>query len=248
MRSVDLTLDSATARSLAVEASLLEFETIDAYLKWLVENRFDLDVESERGKTLAEHADRIDTVDADSDVAAVAEAATTADLETDDRNGEADRIRDEELSAAADALSSVEDNQLDLFATNAVSQTQRRLGETNETRIQYDTGDESGHPVATNADLDSLDLPGRDPALLDSRRQAVGAAFAFLREVEEATRSDFIEELYESYPAGYESESSWWDCITSGLRQIDRVDPAGQSRRVWRYRTSLGRITRISYE
>lgn len=251
MRSLELTVDDETARSLAVEADLLEFEDVESYLGWLISHRFDVDADGQRGRRLGAYAARRDEVDADDDVAAVASAAASDPGLT--IAGEEDtvaRIEDRELTAAAEALSSVEGQRLDQFVQRAVTQTRQQLGDGLGSGIDYSSREvlsEDRRLGEDITDLDALEVPGWDETLQSRRRTAVGAALAYLKDVEEATRSDFIEELYEEYPAGYESEGSWWSCIKRGLRQVDRVDPARADSRIWRFRTTPGRVTRISY-
>jgi hypothetical protein len=251
MRSLEITVDDETARSLAVEAELLDFEGVAAYLGWLVDNRFAVEADGERGHKLARYAERRSAVDADTDVAAVASVAAGGDDAT--IAGEEDavaRIEDKDLAAAADALSSVEGQRLDEFARRAVIQTREQFGDSVGSGIAYSSRDalEDDHrPGEDITDLDALKVPGWDEDCKRRRRRAVGAALAYLKDVEEASRSDFIEELYEEYPANYGSEQSWWTCIKRGLRQVDRVDPAREHSRIWRFRTTPGRVTRISY-
>jgi hypothetical protein len=253
MRSLELTVDDETARSLAVEAELLDFDGIEAYLAWLVANRFALEDDSQRGRRLDAYAARRDDVDAeaDADVAAVASAAAgDGGLTIAGEEDSVARIEDRELEAAADALSSVEGQRFDEFVQRAVAQTREQLGDGLGSGIDYssrETLDDDRRLGEDITDLDDLEVPGWDDDLQSRRRRAVGAALAFLKDVEEATRSDFVGELYEEYPAGYASEQSWWSCIKQGLRQVDRVDPAREDSRVWRFRTTPGRVTRISY-
>lgn len=251
MRSLELTIDDETARSLAVESELLDFDDLSEYLGWLIENRFAIETESDRGRRLENYALRRTEVDADADVAAVASAVAGGGEPT--IAGEEDvvaRIEDRELAAAAEALSSVEGQRLDEFARRAVTQTREQLGDGVGSGIDYSSREQLSddrHLGEDITDLDELDVPGWDEKLQTRRRRAVGAALAYLKDVEEATRSDFIEELYEEYPAGYASEQSWWGCIKRGLRQVDRVDPAREDSRIWRFRTTPGRVKRISY-
>lgn len=159
------------------------------------------------------------------------------------------RITDESLADTADALTSVEAHRIDEFARRAVSETSDRLGTSVTSGLSYRSGGSLGsetRPGETITDLDELDVPGWDEDLVERRRTAVGAALAYISETERAKRSDFLEELYEEYPAGYESEDAWWDCIKRGLRQVDRVIPAREDSRIWRFETTPGRVTRIS--
>ena len=175
------------------------------------------------------------------------ESATDPEVSLDE--GTVDRIEDRDLDEAAAALSGVEQSRVDVFARKALSQTRERLGEDVETGIDYSARNEvEDAPLGTEiTDLGAIEVPGHDEELVAQRRRAVGAALAFLKDAESARRSDFVEALYEEYPAGYETADSWWNCIKRGLRQVDRVKPATENSRVWGFRTTPGRVRRISY-
>jgi hypothetical protein len=153
------------------------------------------------------------------------------------------------VDSAATALQSVEAERADVFAQRAVATTRKRLGDVG-TGIDYRSTaalDGDGRPGADITDLDEIEVPGRDDATVERRRDAVGAALAYLSDVEEAKRADFVTELYDEFPADYDAEDSWWNCIKRGLRQVDRVIPATEDNRTWRFRTTPGRVTRISF-
>jgi hypothetical protein len=169
-----------------------------------------------------------------------------ADAEPDDLGGNfsperVKRFTDERLNEEADVLAGVEGERLDEFARRAVAQTRKRLGRDPTTGLSYqsntsiavDSDDVS--PGEDITDLEALDVPGRSPEKVEPRQRAVGAALAYLKDVDRARRSDFVEALYEEYPAGYGSESGWWDCIKTGLKQVDVVE-GGDGARVWRFR------------
>jgi hypothetical protein len=160
-----------------------------------------------------------------------------------------DRVGDDTLETTVDALSTVREERLDVVARRAVTETRERLGDAG-TGLDYRSQTsvpEADRPGWDIADLSTIEVPGWDETDVERRRDAVGAALAYLKDAESAKRSDFVAELFADYPAGYESESAWWTCIKRGLRQVDRVIPADEERRVWRFRTSPGRVTRISF-
>lgn len=252
MRSLELTIADDLARSLDVEADLLQFDDVEEYLRWLLRRRFHLDVDDSRGALLGEYADRVSELDVD-DGAGIVEAARRA---ADDRavdgdvRPDVDRVEDEDLGEAAAALSSVEAGRVDEFVSRAVTQTRERLGDGVGTGIDYSSRrrlDEDATPGDDITDLEAIEVPGWDQDLVERRRAAVGAALAFLKDAEEAKRGDFVDALYEDYPAGYESAGAWWECIKRGLRQVDRVSPAHEGSRTWSFRTTPGRVRRISY-
>ena len=152
-----------------------------------------------------------------------------------------ERFTDERLAEHADVLAGVEGERLDEFARRAVAQTREQLGRDPTTGLAYQSNTSMSvsssdvSPGEDIADLDDIDVPGRSPEAAEPRRKAVGAALAYLRDAGRARRSDFVSELYEEFPAGYDSESGWWNCVKTGLKQVDVVD-GGDGSRVWTFR------------
>jgi len=314
MPSLRLDVPESLVRKLDTERDLLGFDSREAYLRWILDHRTNIDAGSERERTLTAYAERVEeleakldeagadvsgdaleTASADADVenstldaktenatldadawadsaesrsdADTASHGTDADAEggdaaTADRKstaaesvdhnlapGEA-RISDDTVNELATDLAGVEGERLDAFAREAVLQTGDQLQGSPESGLTYRSdaslpSAERDRPGEEITDLDTLEVPGHDEALLERRRSAVGAALALLREREEARRSDFVDELYDERPAGYETADSWWGCVKRGLRQVDRVLPAHDDRRVWEFHTTPGRVTRL---
>lgn len=148
------------------------------------------------------------------------------------------RISGDPVSKDADVLRGVETERLDELTRRAVAKTREKLDRDVETGLSYRSNttlaDSEVRPGDDIADLDALDLPGRSEETLERRREVAGRALALLRDRGEARRSDFVDELYESHPAGYDTESGWWNCIKAALKQVEAVD-GGEGRRVWRY-------------
>lgn len=247
MRSFELKLPAETAESVEVEADLLGFDSPDSYVRWVVSRRFAIDDGSDLAATLDEYAGRADDATPSREEPDSTDGGPADEARANDRS--VDRIEDRSLDDAAAALSSVETSRVDAFARRALSQTREQLGDDVETGIDYTarTRVEDAPLGAEITDLDAIELPGHDEELVARRRVAVGAALAFLKDAESARRSDFVDALYEDYPAGYETVDSWWNCLKRGLRQVDRVKPADENSRVWGFRTTPGRIRRISY-
>jgi hypothetical protein len=151
-----------------------------------------------------------------------------------------ERFEDESLGSHANQLKGVEGERLDEFARRAVAKTRERLGREPTTGLEYRSGTRIARsssdvrPGEDLVDLDSLDVPGRSEETAAPRRKAVGAALAYLRDVGRAKKGDFVAELYEEYPAGYDTESGWWRCIKRGLKDAPVVD-GGSGSRVWTY-------------
>jgi len=151
-----------------------------------------------------------------------------------------ERFEDESLGSQADQLQGVEGERLDEFARRAVAKTRERLGREPSTGLDYRSGTRIARsssdvrPGEDLVDLDALDVPGRSEEARAPRREAVGAALAYLRDAGRAKRADFVAECYDEYPAGYDTADSWWRCVKRGLKDAPVVD-GGDGSRVWTY-------------
>lgn len=94
--------------------------------------------------------------------------------------------------------------------------------------------------TVTSADeiIDGLDLPGSG-ATLEARREAVRACYNYLCENRDATKSDFVDDIYPDHRARYGSSGGWWNAIgKQGLRTIAKqhptIDAPGEGERLWR--------------
>jgi len=147
------------------------------------------------------------------------------------------RVREDPVTRDADSLKDVETNRLDELSRRAVAETRQQLDRTVETGLDYEStttlDDSDVRPGEDLAELDALDVPGRTEGLVEARRVAVGRALAYLHDVGQARKRDFVDELYEDWPAGYESAAGWWRCIRGALEQVDAVDGG----HIWEYQT-----------
>jgi hypothetical protein len=68
------------------------------------------------------------------------------------------------------------------------------------------------------------------------KRAAVMEAFQYLRRNGEASRSEFYEEVYPDYPAGYENRRAWWEkVIRPGLSNASTIENASRGGK-WIYK------------
>ncbi|PSP50261.1 hypothetical protein BRC67_09685 [Halobacteriales archaeon QH_3_68_24] len=252
-------MPAETAESVEVEADLLGFDSPASYVRWVVSRRFAIDDGSEPSAKLEEYAARVRELDESGDRESLMEAARhaedageTASEATgattdagDDADGATptpgpepggsavDRIEDDEIDDAVNALSSVEQGRVDEFARRALSRTRERLDGDVETGIDYSARnalDDGAPPGSEITDLSALGVPGRDEKLMKRRRRAVGAALAYLKDAETAKRGDFVAELYEEHPAGYESVDGAPAGFRSRCRSGGSGPPPGASR------------------
>jgi hypothetical protein len=238
MRTIRVELDEGTVERLSTERELLGFQDLESYLQWIVDNRTDIAAEGERDELLSAYADRVEELE---------RQVEETDPDPEGFDGEltperVKRITDDDLAEAVDELNGVGTARIDEMARQAVARTRKRLGREVGTGLQYrSTGamTDDVRPGEDVADLDKIAVPGYDDDIVERRREAVGAALAYLKDEREATRSEVVDTLYGEYPAGYDSETGWWGCIKQGFRQVSAVK-GGTGRRTWTYEPAPG--------
>jgi hypothetical protein len=261
MPELRLELPEGLADRLENECSLLGFEGAEEYVRWLVDNRATMHGDEEQNRILAAYAERIEELERRVEELERGSSHATGDTPGDNDASEpetfeanlapaTDRIADDTVGEVADELKRAQGAAPDEMARQAVAKTRRQLGEGTTTGLSYRSTtalrSDGPRPGSDIADLDAVELPGYDDELVELRREAVGAVLAYLKDAGEAKRSEFVSELYEEYPAGYDSTDGWWRCIKRGLRQVDRVDDAGDESRIWRFRDFKGRVRVLS--
>ena len=82
--------------------------------------------------------------------------------------------------------------------------------------------------------LDDLEIPG-DGELRRRRRETVAELYAFLRERETASRSDFLE-LVDPEEVSYASPEGFWEAVgRDGLRKLPGVTPPESGHHEWAF-------------
>ncbi len=72
--------------------------------------------------------------------------------------------------------------------------------------------------------LDDLTFPGASELMREWRRDAVRAAYEYLREQEPVDAGAFREDVYPAHRAGYAGDDAWWDCVESRLAELPGVE------------------------
>ncbi|SNZ16018.1 hypothetical protein SAMN06269185_2675 [Natronoarchaeum philippinense] len=75
--------------------------------------------------------------------------------------------------------------------------------------------------------LDELDFPGASELMRDWRRDAVRAAFEYLRERGPADADALAEAVYPAHSAGYADADAWLDCVAPRLAELPGVERDG---------------------
>lgn len=80
--------------------------------------------------------------------------------------------------------------------------------------------------------LAELEFPGASGLMRDWRRDAVRAAFEYLRERGPADREALGEDVYPAHSAGYADAEAWLDCVAPRLAELPGVERANGAFRV----------------
>lgn len=78
------------------------------------------------------------------------------------------------------------------------------------------------------------ELPGSGE-LLEERQKALQAAYDYVSENPNATRSEFLAEVFPDHPAGYKTADEWWKVIEPALTDLPDVDVETERGHVWRF-------------
>ncbi|QSG11685.1 putative transcriptional regulator, contains HTH domain [Halapricum desulfuricans] len=79
-----------------------------------------------------------------------------------------------------------------------------------------------------------VDLPGTGTTL-ETRQQALVAAYQYLREHPEAKKSDFLTDVYPEHPAEFETAEGWWNALQPALAELPGVDPPEERGHIWHF-------------
>ena len=102
------------------------------------------------------------------------------------------------------------------------------------TAVAEATGRPDAVSDAVSDAIRTADLPGSGPTL-EARREALSAAYDYLTEHPEATKADFLRDVYHDHTAGYESAEGWWNAIQPALKGLPGVDPPEERGHLWHF-------------
>ena len=85
------------------------------------------------------------------------------------------------------------------------------------------------------ARLDAMDFPGTSGMMREWRRDAVRAAYDYLRAEGTVRTPEFRTTVYPAHAAGYDDPALWWDLVGPRLRQLPGVVAADWDGETWRY-------------
>jgi hypothetical protein len=87
---------------------------------------------------------------------------------------------------------------------------------------------------AVDVEIADAELPGSGE-LLRERREALRAAYDYISENPEATKTEFFTEVFPEHSAGYKTADQWWDMIEPALADLPNVDVELERDHVWRF-------------
>ncbi|QZX99984.1 helix-turn-helix domain-containing protein [Halobaculum rubrum] len=91
-----------------------------------------------------------------------------------------------------------------------------------------------GEDILGRGPVEEVDLPGTGETL-QARRDALVAAYEYLRVYPEAKKSDFLKEVFPDHPAGFETAEGWWNAIQPALAELPGVDPPKERGHIWHF-------------
>ena len=83
---------------------------------------------------------------------------------------------------------------------------------------------DEGRPIEEA--LEEMEFPGASEMMRDWRRDAVRAAYEYLREQGPANRDNLVEDVYPPHSAGYADADEWFDCVGPRLARLPGVERA----------------------
>jgi len=87
---------------------------------------------------------------------------------------------------------------------------------------------------AVDTEIADAELPGSGE-LLEKRQEALQAAYDYVRENPNATKSEFLVEVFPDNPAGYKTADEWWKAIEPALADLPNVDVETDREHVWHF-------------
>jgi len=90
------------------------------------------------------------------------------------------------------------------------------------------------HDSSVEMQIADAELPGSGE-LLEKRQEALRAAYDYVSENPNATKSEFFVEVFPENPAGYKTADEWWKVIEPALTDMPNVDVETDRGHVWHF-------------
>jgi hypothetical protein len=103
---------------------------------------------------------------------------------------------------------------------------ERQVGLTDPAELEREPAVEIG--IAT------AELPASTETI-QSRRDALRAAYDYLREHPNTTKSQFLRDVFPEHPADYRTADEWWEAIEPELEDLPNVDIGDDRIHIWYY-------------
>jgi hypothetical protein len=100
--------------------------------------------------------------------------------------------------------------------------------------IENSDREAEGEDILGRGLVEEVDLPGTGKTL-EARRDALVAAYEYIRAHPEAKKSDFLKEVFPDHPAGFETAEGWWNAIQPALADLPGVDPPEERGHIWHF-------------
>jgi predicted transcriptional regulator len=83
--------------------------------------------------------------------------------------------------------------------------------------------------------IECFDVPGTSSMMHNWRRDAIRAAYEYLRERVRVPADEFREEVYPSHAASYDESQAWWAMVRDRLKQLPGVVGPTWGGETWSY-------------
>lgn len=90
------------------------------------------------------------------------------------------------------------------------------------------------HDSTVDMQIADAELPGSGE-LLEKRQEALRAAYDYVSENPNATKTEFLVEVFPDNPAGYKTADEWWKVIEPALTELPNVDVETDRGHVWHF-------------
>lgn len=87
---------------------------------------------------------------------------------------------------------------------------------------------------AVDVEIADAELPGSGN-VLEKRREALKAAYDYVSDNPNATKSEFLTEVFPENPAGFKTADEWWKAINPALADLPNVDVKSDRGHVWHF-------------
>ena len=158
----------------------------------------------------------------------------------DDREDAARPLTADDVMEAIDCSRRTAHDKLNELAAAGTLET-RKIGARG--RVWWVPIDNAPEPPGNGARSSdrNADAPSNDAeraireAELPGSGETLATAYEYLTTHPSATKSEFIDEIYPAYPAGFETPEGWWNAVQPALKELPAVGTPAERGHLWQF-------------